>query len=163
MAVQSFNFSVNRGDTFNGASFTLNVYRTYPTLADFPVTGDVSLIYRAADTGIAYRWDVGIPGYVVTTDVNAIDLTNAKILCQFRDVKNGAQVLELTDGHGITIDTPDEGKFSIDPLVIPDTIIAGTYSFDVRVTLSNGVVRHYARGVMTVVDTSSRGVVAVMP
>jgi hypothetical protein len=154
VAAPSFNFKIKRGDTFNGASYTLAIYRTYPTLASFPAIGDVSLIYRATDTGLTYAWNGTT--YVTTANKKYLDLRGATFLCQFRSEGNNDVVISLTEGHGITIDDAINGRFSIDPFTLIASILEGSYYFDVRITFSNGTIRHYVPGTMTVLPTSSR-------
>lgn len=155
MAESRYDFRVRRGDTYNGASFEINIFRTYPSLANFPAVGDASLIYRAADTLITYLWNGS--AYVVTTNVNPMNLTGASILVQFRNDNNGSVVLELSIGRGITITDAPNGKFQIDAQIIPTSVPGGSYPYDIRITLANGVVKHYISGTMTVEETYSRG------
>ena len=92
-----------------------------------------------------------------TLVVAPIDLTGALVRIQFKkDKRSQCPALELNSlaGGGITITTPLEGKFRIDKRVID--IEAGTYEYDVEITLANGEVHTYVEGTLTILQDVTR-------
>lgn len=99
---------------------------------------------------------VTFPGVQFAIKVNdaPLDLSGASILCQFRKKPNAAVVLELDDGAGITIITPPTaGIFGFDEQVFD--LGAGSYGYDIAITLSSGKIVNYVYGTMTVLDVFS--------
>jgi hypothetical protein len=83
------------------------------------------------------------PGAVFTINVNGspLDLTSAEVDIDLRLTALGAVAKTFTSvgGGGITISaTPTDGTFTIDDQIVD--IAAGTYLYDIEITLSNGVV-----------------------
>jgi len=147
-----YNFSVKKGDTFNGVSFTIIVNTLfYVNLVVFPVTGATNRIYVANDTGTKYIWSGS--AYTVTTNSIYLDLTNASLLCQFKPDAYSAAALTLTNLSGLTITNAVNGQFQINPQII--NIPWRTYQYDVQITLAGGVVKTYVSGTMTVTEDIS--------
>lgn len=77
-----------------------------------------------------------------------IDLGNVTITSKFK--QNGAIVLDLSEGSGITIVDAESGIFKLDKFTVPS---AGTYQYDIQFVYdSDGSVKTYLRGRMTVID-----------
>lgn len=106
-------FAVKRGDTYNGALFT-----------------------------------VQLNGAVV-------DLTGASVLIQFRESYSAQSVLDLSVGSGVTLTAPTEGTFRLDPRVF--TIRPGVYKFEIRLTLSSGIIKTWIGGTATILEDIARG------
>jgi hypothetical protein len=83
---------------------------------------------------------------VVVNDV-AKDLTGASIAMKVRDCNNTV-LLSLTNGAGITITVPASGKFQIDAQILD--IAAGVHSYDIEITFSDGTVKTWIAGKLTV-------------
>lgn len=84
-------------------------------------------------------------GFRVSENGDPVDLTGAALLMQFKPSANAdIYALQLTDGLGMTITDPTDGKFEIDEQVID--IPAGTYLWDIRITLASGFVFTWFRG-----------------
>lgn len=98
----TYDFAVRRGDTYNGATFT------------------------------------------VAVNSAPLDLTGAAIKAQF----GHAPSLVLSIGAGIAVTNAAGGAFRFDSRIID--LPAGTYPYDIQITLASGVVRTYISGVMTV-------------
>lgn len=147
-----YNFSVKKGDTFNGVRFTIIVNTLfYANLAAFPVTGQSNRIYVANDTGNKYVWNGS--SYVTTTNSIYLDLTGATLLCQFKPDAYSAATLSLTNGAGLTITNAIGGQLQIDSQVI--NIPWRTYQYDIQITLAGGIVKTYIAGTMTVTEDIS--------
>lgn len=147
-----YNFSVKKGDTFNGVRFTIIVNTLfYANLAAFPVTGQTNRIYVANDTGNKYVWNGS--AYVTTTNSIYLDLTGATLLCQFKPDAYSVATLSLTGGAGLTIVNAVGGQLQIDPQII--NIPWGTYQYDIQITLPGGIVKTYISGTMTVTEDIS--------
>jgi len=106
-------FAVKRGDTYNGALFT-----------------------------------VQLNGAIV-------DLTDATILIQFRESYATQSLLDLTVGNGVTITNPTGGTFRIDPRVF--TMRPGVFKFEIRLTLSTGVIKTWIGGTANIIEDIARG------
>lgn len=108
----TYDFSHKRGDTYNGAEFT------------------------------------------ITVNSSPLDLTGASFLCQFKSTPLSAPVLTFTLGAGISLVTPAAGVFKFDSQII--NLPAGSYVYDVQITLANGTVKTYISGTMTIIEDVSR-------
>jgi hypothetical protein len=76
---------------------------------------------------------------------DAIDLTDAVIIMQFKPNANSVSRFEFSTKNG-TITTPraKDGEMIMMPKIINE--IAGTYYFDVQISFPNGVVKTYFSG-----------------
>ena len=148
----TFNFSHKRGDTFDGQIFQLSEYIAVANLTTLPAEGVTGEIYKTLDTGLFYKWV--LTEYIVTTDKKYIDLTGAHLLCMFKTAVTAPAILTWTDGDGMTIVDGATGKFQFDEQKID--VKGAPYLYDVQITFSNGVVKTYVSGTMTVVEDVSR-------
>lgn len=91
-----------------------------------------------------------------TSDSLPIDLTGCLLKIQFRyRNKIGKVQKELNIGTGITLVDAVNGIFKIDPFIIdwnPDT-----YYYDVETTFTNGVVKTYIEGMVTIIQDTTNG------
>ena len=88
-------------------------------------------------------------GILFTIIVNGspLDLTDAHILMSLKLTSTGAvtQHFSSDNGDGITISSPvTDGKFVIDAQTI--SFAAATYRYNIKITLSNGIVKTYVGG-----------------
>ena len=91
-----------------------------------------------------------------SSDNLPIDLTAATIKSQFRkSAKKGTVIKEVTDGVGITISDAVNGIFEIDSFIIDWEV--STYYYDIEITFSNGVVKTYIEGTLTVIQDITNG------
>lgn len=97
---------VNGVEVTGGGGGSANLAQ-YPTLADFPVTGDDQTLYIAQDTGILYRWDSTASAYAAAGFDDAPSDGNVYVR------QDGQWVLDL----GSSIRLPDAHGF-LDPAII---------------------------------------------
>jgi len=147
----TYNFTVQKGTTFNGSVFTLSTCIGIDKLANFPATGVAGEIYKDLATGKKYKWV--LTAYVETTDKKYIDLTGAAIKCDFESIGNNCIALTMTESSGISITDATNGKLQFNSQVID--IAVGAYEYDMLFTLTSGVKKVYVSGRMTVTDNQS--------
>lgn len=89
-------------------------------------------------------------GISFTVNVNGspLNLTGASILASFK--KNFDTTKTLASPDDITITVPTSGQFTIDQKVIDWP--AGTYNYDIAMTLNTGVIKTYIKGTWTIVE-----------
>ena len=73
-----------------------------------------------------------------------VDLTGAIIKAKF---KNGNNVIDKTNGSGITVSDAINGVFQINAFSIA---LAGVYHYDIEFTFSDGTIRSYLQGTITI-------------
>lgn len=101
-----------------------------------------------------YNFDVisgdTFEGFDVTIEVNeeALNLAGCDILVQFKTSPFGAPVLEKSVGNGITITDEAAGKWQFDACEI--LLGEGSYYYDARILFTDGRVKTYQKGTMTV-------------
>lgn len=148
----TYNFSHKRGDTYDGQEFQLSEYILLSSLTTFPAVGVAGEIYKAADTGLFYKWvDTA---YVITTDKKYIDLTGATMLCMFKTALTAPATMTWTEIDGITITAPTTGIFRFNSQKID--IKGAAYLYDVQITFPSTIVKTYVSGTMTIVEDVSR-------
>jgi hypothetical protein len=99
----------------------------------------------AGDTFDGFQVTVTQTSNDVTTPINLDGITLA---CKFK--KDGATVLDLTEGSGITIVDAADGIFKLDAFSVPTE--TGNYNYDIQFTYSGGSVKTYMRGTMRVIQ-----------
>jgi len=79
-----------------------------------------------------------------------IDLTDCVILIQFKVNTYAKPVLILTNGSGLEINDPTNGKFKILPQIVD--IEAARYIYDVQFTFITGVIKTYLSGSWSIIN-----------
>jgi hypothetical protein len=146
-----YNFTVQKGTTFNGSVFTLSTCIGIDKLANFPAVGVAGEIYKDLSTSKKYKWVS--TAYVETTDKKYIDLTGASIKCDFEPIGSKCAVLSMTQTSGITITNASSGVLQFNSQVID--IAVGVYEYDMLFTFSSGAKKVYISGRMTITDNQS--------
>lgn len=93
----------------------------------------------------------------VTINLNAapLDLTGSSILLQVRKSPTAPEVAaEWATGDGITILDPEAGQFAVEGRIID--LLAGTYVYDVELTLASGRVLTPIYGTFEILTDVSR-------
>lgn len=141
----TYDFSVRKGDTWNGIQLQIRFNADYSSLSAFPAIGQTGMTYTAIDTGIKYIWN-GV-AYVVTATAIYLDLTGATFLCQFKPDVYSLPVLTLTELSGITVTSAINGAFTINPIIFD--MDWGTYVYDIQITQLSGIIKTYISGALT--------------
>lgn len=102
-----------------------------------------NLGYTLADAIQGNTW-VGISQLDFSSDGTTFDDAIASVKFTAVD-SEGAEVLALTDGSGITIVDADLWQIVVDPIT-PLTIDAGTYSYALEITDDGGTIRTWLAG-----------------
>jgi hypothetical protein len=112
-----------------------------------PGTYDITSQY-AGDTFDGLRLTLTKTENGVTTP---IDLTGATVTFHLNALsKSGTEVLNLTGGDGITVESASAGVVRIDPFSVP--LNPGVYFYAVRVLFPLNVVKTYVEGKFPVVE-----------
>lgn len=98
--------------------------------------------HRSGDT-----W--GGMGITVVNGTAPVDLTDATVKMQVRKQRADDPILSLdSDGHGISITDSTAGELTISPTIISSTEF-GEYKYEVEFTLSDGSVKTWLSGLLT--------------
>lgn len=88
--------------------------------------------------------------FTIKSNGSPINLTGVDIKCQFRLPFNGKTIKELTNGAGITVDTPSSGVIVFDEFLL--IWYAGLYLYDVEFTYPSGNVKTYMKGTINIIS-----------
>ncbi|MBN2814987.1 MAG: hypothetical protein JXQ80_12970 [Bacteroidales bacterium] len=108
-----------------------------------PLLYNITPAWRHGDT-------VKAIGFRLVENGEAVDITGATINIRFRLAGQSAILLLLTNGSGVTLTDPADGKFVIDAMICPLT--GGSYQFEVEVIFANQVIETWVEGSVFVTD-----------
>ena len=137
-------FSVVKGNTFDGKKFALSTYTTVANKESLPLVG--TTVYFCIDTEEYWKWVDG--EYVEGDGPEDMDLTGVTAVCQFKNplALPTEPVPTLKVGTGLFIAGNVVG-------ISPQKSVAyplGRYSYSVTLTFPSGRIKTYVKGVMTV-------------
>ena len=98
-------------------------------------------------------------GVEFTLEVNSlpVDLTNASIKMYLKTQSKACDVVAkfTTDNGKLTITDAVNGVFQFDNQII--NINAGTYDYDIEITLNNGTIKTYIKGTWKILQDITNG------
>lgn len=84
-----------------------------------------------------------------------MDLTGASIKMQVKTAPGSVARLSVdTTGSGIVITNASEGRFTVNAMVVD--LVAGSYVYDLQLTLADGTVRTILSGSWEIVNDTTR-------
>lgn len=107
--------------------------------------------HRRGDTFVGIRFTLEVNGA-------PLDLTGATITMDLRKQGKTVRSLRISTKEsigGITIITPEEGIFEIDPQIID--VPAGVYDYDIEFELANEDVKTYIYGIWPIIQDVTNG------